>query len=246
MAPRARSSAEKTAGWRALAMILVPLVNLFGRHRVTHLERIPPAGAFVFTPNHVTNMDPLISAYVMWKAGRMPRFLAKAVLFRVPVFGALLRASGQIPVDRASRGADPLLAAGALLRDDLAVIVYPEGTLTRDPNEWPMRGKSGAVRLALQHDIPVIPMAHWGAQRIMPRYATRSFFGIPRPQVEILIGEPVDLSAWRGRTDATALAEATSALMQAITALVEELRGETAPRERWDPARHGQSEFGRP
>lgn len=244
MAPRARASAEKTALWRFLAGILIPLLNLFGRYRIHHLERIPAAGAFVFTPNHVTNVDPPIAAYTLWKAGRMPRFLAKAGLFRVPVFGALLRLTGQIPVERVGGSTASLVAAGRLVDAGRAVIIYPEGTLTRDPDEWPMRGKIGAARLALEHAIPVIPMAHWGAQRILPRYSSRlSFF--PRKKVEILIGEPVDLAAWAGRTDTAALTEATRAVMQAITALVEELRGETAPAKRWDPAEHGQPEFGR-
>jgi 1-acyl-sn-glycerol-3-phosphate acyltransferase len=244
MAPRARPSAEKTALWRFLAGILVPLLNSVGRYRIHHLEHIPATGAFVLTPNHVTNVDPLISAYVMWKAGRMPRFLAKASLFRVPVFGGLLRITGQVPVERASGGSDSLLAAGRLIAQDRGVIVYPEGTLTRDPDEWPMRGKTGAARLALLHDIPVIPMGHWGAQRILPRYSSKiSLF--PRKRVEILIGEPVDLAPWKGRSDPAALTEATRAVMQAITALVEELRAETAPPERWDPAEHGQPEFGR-
>jgi 1-acyl-sn-glycerol-3-phosphate acyltransferase len=108
-----------------------------------------------------------------------------------------------------------------------------------------MRGKSGAVRLALEHDIPIIPCAHWGAQEILPRYSKKlSLF--PRKDVEIIIGEPVDLSPWKDapRTSAT-FAAATNAVMQDVTALLEELRGEKAPVERWDPAAHGQTEFGR-
>ena len=82
-------------------------------------------------------------------------------------------------------------------------------------------------------------------QRILPRYAKRlSLF--PRKTVEFAIGESVDLSRWRGRPlDATALAEATEAVMVEITRLLEGLRGETAPAGRWDPAQRGQSETGR-
>ncbi len=108
-----------------------------------------------------------------------------------------------------------------------------------------MRGKSGAVRIALETGVPLIPAAHWGAQKILPRWGKRiSLF--PRKTVDIVIGEPLDLSSWHGKqTDAKALAEATLVVMQAITRLLEGLRGETAPVERWDPAAHGQSEFGR-
>src|SRR5690606_19691887 len=108
---------------------------------------------------------------------------------------------------------------------ELAVIVYPEGTLTRDPGEWPMRGKSGAVRLALDHGIPLVPAAHWGVQTILPRYGGRlSLF--PRKRVEMLVGAPLDLSPWAGRSDPEAYAEATTALMNEIARLLGELRGE--------------------
>jgi 1-acyl-sn-glycerol-3-phosphate acyltransferase len=109
-----------------------------------------------------------------------------------------------------------------------------------------MRGKFGAVRLALEHDIPLIAAASWGAQRVLPRWSKRiSLF--PRKDVEVIIGDEVDLSRWKGKAgDGKALAEATEVVMQEITALVEQLRGERAPKgPRWDPAEHGQSEFGR-
>ena len=108
-----------------------------------------------------------------------------------------------------------------------------------------MRGKSGAVRIALETGVPLIPAAHWGAQKILPRWSKR-FSLFPRKTVDIIIGEPLDMSRWAGRPlDSATLSEATLHVMQAITALLEGLRGETAPVERWDPAAHGQSEFGR-
>lgn len=243
----ARRGADKTVGWRVLVGVVAPFLLLLARYRVRNPERIPASGAFILSPNHMTNFDPLVTGYAVWKAGRVPRFLAKAGLFRVPVLGALLRGMGQIPVERAgvAVGSDPLAAAGRLVDEGLAVIVYPEGTLTRDPDLWPMRGKYGAVRLALEHGIPIIPCAHWGAQAVLPRYSKRlSVF--PRKNIDIVFGEPLDLSRWADapRTSAT-YAEATTALMNAITELLEQLRGQTAPPERWDPAKHGQAEIGR-
>lgn len=208
------------------------------------LDNIPKTGAFVLAPNHLSNFDSLTTAYLVWRAGRVPRFLGKASLFRVPVFGWLLRYTGQIPVERAGGGADPLAAANRLIVNDLAVVVYPEGTFTRDPNGWPMRGKQGAVRLALKHDIPLIPMAQWGVQKIMPTFGGGLSL-VPRKKVEMLVGTPLDLSKWSGRTDNEAYQQATLALMNAIAALVGQLRDEKAPGERWDPAAHGQTEFGR-
>jgi 1-acyl-sn-glycerol-3-phosphate acyltransferase len=110
---------------------------------------------------------------------------------------------------------------------------------------WPMRGKSGAVRIALEHGIPLIPAAHWGTQAVLPRYSKRlSVF--PRKTIRILFGEPLDLDDLRDRpVTQKVLTEATERLMTAITALLEDLRGETAPAERWNPSAHNQSEFGR-
>ena len=244
MVAAARRKPEKLIRWRIVAAVAIPIFEFFGRYRMRGLDNIPKRGAFVISPNHITNFDPLVVAYVIWRGGRVPRFLAKASLFRVPVFGALLRYTGQIPVERSGGGVDPLTAATRLIRDELAIIVYPEGTLTRDPDEWPMRGKNGAVRLALQHDIPLIPVAHWGVQKILPRYGGRLRF-FPRSDVDMLVGPPLDLSRWAGRTDTAAHVEATTALMNEIARLVGELRGETPRGERWDPAAHGQSEYGK-
>jgi 1-acyl-sn-glycerol-3-phosphate acyltransferase len=238
---------EKTAAWRFFAALVVPAVLFLTRFRFRNAERIPAEGSFLMVSNHYSDFDPLVTAYTLWKHGRAPHYLAKASLFRVPIVGGAFRATDQVPVERAVGGAAPLAAAKQLIDKRLALVIYPEGTLTREPDLWPMRGKFGAARLALQHGIPVIPSASWGAQRVLPRWSKRiSLF--PRKQVEVIIGEPLDLSQWAGQHESgTALAEATDLMMEAITDLLEELRGESAPDgPRWDPAEHGQSEFGKP
>lgn len=211
-----------------------------------NVERIPTSGPFILAANHITDFDPLVTAYTLWHHGRVPHYLAKASLFRVPVIGWAFRVTGQVAVERARRGHSSTISQGERLIDEgLALVIYPEGTLTRDPDLWPMRGKSGAVRIALETGVPLIPAAHWGAQNILPRWARRIRL-FPRKTVDIVIGEPLDLSRWRGQPlDAATLSDATLYVMQAITALLEELRGETAPAERWDPAAHGQTPFGR-
>ena len=229
-----------------MAAIGVPPMNLMAKLRLSGVENVPKTGAFVLAPNHYSEIDPLVIGVAMWKIGRMPRYMAKASLFKVPVIGRLLRASGQIPVERAgSRGSDPLAAAKQIAAQGLAVVSYPEGTLTRDPDLWPMRGKTGAVRTALEQGIPVIPAAHWGTQLVMPRYAKKiSFF--PRKTIDVRFGPAVDLSAFADRKlDSATLTEATEVVMAAITAIFEDLRGETAPVERWDPAQHNQKDTGR-
>lgn len=236
---------EKTPIFRFCAALVLPFMHFVGKYPIRGAENVPATGAFVLAPNHYSNIDPLVIALAMYKLGRMPRYLAKASLFRVPIVGFLLRKTGQIPVERAGRNAsDPLEQAGRIAHEGLAVVIYPEGTLTREPNYWPMRGKFGAVRTALESGVPLIPAASWGAQEILPRYSKRiSLF--PRKTATTLFGEPVDLSEFAGKPlDGATLAAATDRLMDAITALLEQLRGEKAPAERWNPVTHGQSEIG--
>lgn len=249
---RSRPSAEKrrpSMFW-LLAVLILPVWSLMVRYRFTPRSALPQTGPFILAPNHYSEIDPIVMGAGVWHLGRLPRFMAKASLFKVPVLGWLLRSSGQIPVERAGAGrggasANPMGAAGELIEREAGVIVYPEGTLTRDPELWPMRGKSGAVRLALESGIPLIPVAHWGTQRLMPRYGKR-IRPFPRKTIHISVGEPIDLSAFAGKPlDARTVAAATDLLMVKITELLAELRGETPPDERWDPAKHQQSETGR-
>ena len=240
-----KPKSEKTAIFRAFAFLLIPFMELVGRYRLHGTENVPATGSVVVAPNHYSDIDPIVIGYAMYKLKRMPRFLAKASLFRVPVLGWMLTKAGQVPVERTgSTGADPLAAARRIAAAGHAVVIYPEGTLTRDPDLWPMRGKFGAVRTALDAGIPLIPVVSWGAQKILPRYGRISLF--PRKDVDIVFGPPIDLTPFQGRsTDAAALAEATTLLMNTLAAMLGELRGETPPVERWDPAEHGQSETGR-
>ncbi len=239
-------TAEKTPIFRILAAIVVPLMGAISKMEIENPEKMPREGAFVLAPNHYSNLDPLVMALAVWKLGRAPRFLAKASLFSVPVVGAALRGTGQIPVERAgsNRTNEPLRAANELVANGHCIIIYPEGTLTRDPDLWPMRGKTGAVRMALEQKIPLIPSAHWGTQLVMPRYAKKiSLF--PRKTIRITFGDPVDLSAFAGLPlDASTLRAATEVVMADITKLVEGLRRETAPVDRWNPTQHKQSETG--
>lgn len=248
MGSRSTETTRPSLFW-PLAAIVVPLISLLAKIRITGGEKLPRDGAFVLAPNHYSEFDPLIVAVAVWRTGRAPRFMAKESLFRVPVLGWVLRHTGMIPVARsssASAAKQTLRQSAELVEHGRGVIVYPEGTLTRDPDMWPMRGKSGAVRLALTDDIPLIPMAHWGTQEIMGRYQKGLSLWPLRKRVEVVIGDPVDVSDLRGRaSEAAALTEATDRLMNAITALLEGLRDEKAPAERWNPASHGQKETGR-
>lgn len=181
--------------------------------------------------NHVSQLDPLTLAHAIYDGGRrLPRYLAKAELFGLPVIGWVLRLGGQIPVRRGTRdAAASLRAAQAALAAGELVVIYPEGTCTRDPNGWPMAGKTGVARLALGCDVPVIPVAHWGAHRILGYRSKRPNL-VGRKQVQAIAGAPIDLSGYRGIAPTNdVLREVTDLLMAQVKELLGQLRGETPP-----------------
>lgn len=230
------------------ATIAMPFVGLTVRFRFHDREKMPPNGPVIIAPNHYSNIDPVVMGVGVWYLKRAPRFMAKASILRIPVLGWLLRMSGQIPVERggsSSKSVQSLKAARELVSKGRALIVYPEGSLTRDSDLWPMRGKSGAVRLALELNIPIVPVAHWGTQAVMGRYSNKIHL-FPRHDVHVKVGDAVDLSEYSGKPlDAKLLAAATAKVMDEITRLLEDLRGEKAPAQRWDPSQHNQSETGK-
>ena len=215
-----------------LHAVLRPLTKRDWRHQ----EKVPQTGGLVLVANHISNVDPLaIGQYVAF-SGRWPRFLAKASLFGVPVLGAVLRGCAQIPVQRSSAAAqDALGAAVTAVRNGRAVVVYVEGTITLDPDLWPMRGRTGAARIALQTGAPVIPLGQWGAQDIMHGKKIHFPKILPRKTLRVVAGDPVPLDDLRAvPMTAAVLAEATDRMLDAVTALVAELRQEPPPAERHD------------
>jgi 1-acyl-sn-glycerol-3-phosphate acyltransferase len=178
----------------------------------------------------------------------MPRYLAKSGLFKNRALATFLRAAGQIPVERLSKNAIGAFdAAVQAVRAGECVVVYPEGTLTRDPDLWPMVGKSGAARIALETGAPVIPIGQWGAHNLLYPYAKRPR-PFPRKRIKMKVGDPVpldDLAAVQPRT-LRVINEATARIMDALTALVADLREEKAPAERFDPRKAGVRQTGNP
>jgi 1-acyl-sn-glycerol-3-phosphate acyltransferase len=230
-----------------VAFFLIPLVRLMFGLRVKGLEKLPKTGSYVLVSNHVTNVDALAVAYFVYvKLNRAPHFLAKESLFRIPVIGRILLAAGQIPVYRSSgqRNDEPLRVAHEYLKRGHMIGIFPEGTLTRDPDMWPMRGKSGAVRLALDTNVPVYPIAHWGSHHILPTYGSKFRPGFWK-RVDLTVGNEIDLTDYRNKKlTPEELNTATEKVMVEITHLVEELRGEKAPEKRWSPEQSGQTTHG--
>jgi 1-acyl-sn-glycerol-3-phosphate acyltransferase len=228
--------------WQRVAVfVVVPVLRLWTRRSWTGLENVPPSGGLIIAPNHISHFDPLVVAHFVYGAGRWPRFLAKASVFKVPLVGAFLRKVLQIPVERGSveavKSLDALVDA---LQQGGAVIIYPEGTTTREPDLWPMRGKTGAARLALLTGAPVIPVAHWGAQRVFdPR--TKKLSLRPRAPITVTAGKPVDLSRWEGEAPTRAvLDQMTDAIMTDVRDLLGEVREAEPPPLFQPPARRSE------
>lgn len=221
--------------WRLAQVVVLPLFSAFVTLRIRPGSALPQEGPFIVAPNHYSEIDPVVMGIAVWRLGRTPRFLAKASLFRIPVVGMLLHKTGQIPVEREVGASAAIDAAHRLMDQGQGVIVYPEGTLTRQADLWPMRGKTGAVRMALEAGIPLYPAAHWGTQDLMARYGKKISVW-PRPRIDVVVGEAMDLSPYQGVPVTRELAESlTHELMLRIQDLVAELRGESAPGDIYQP-----------
>jgi 1-acyl-sn-glycerol-3-phosphate acyltransferase len=220
-------------GWAwtvIVALLYAPFSALF-KLRYLHLDRLPQQGAVIVVLNHVSHVDPFLISKLILDGARRPRFLAKDAIFDVPVVGAAMRAMGHIPVRRGTTDAvQSLSAAVDLLHRGGVIVLHPEGTVTRDPDGWPMSGKTGAARLAmLAPDALVVPVAQWGVQESVDLYHKKLKL-VPRPRHTMSVGEPIDLSAFRDRdpTNKT-LREITDVIMRRLRDDVASLRGLPAP-----------------
>ena len=218
------------------ASVMRPILNAIVKRDWRGAEKLPKSGPAIVVCNHLSYLDPLTFSHFLYNNGRAPRYLGKESVFRIPVIGWVIKGAGQIPVSRESKDAvKGYEHAIAVLKAGHLLGVYPEGTLTRDENLWPMKGKTGVARLALQTGVPVYPCASWGPEKVIPPYGKKIKL-FPRTKVSVIMGDPVDLSKWQGRAeDPSAVEEATDAIMDAITGLLEVIRGEKAPVVRFDP-----------
>jgi 1-acyl-sn-glycerol-3-phosphate acyltransferase len=217
--------------WRRFAVLTIkPVLQVMTVRDWRGTEHIPRTGGFLLVANHISHADPLISGHFLYDAGRWPRFLAKSSLFKLPVIGPFLRAVGQIPVHRGTvDAARALEVAVEAVRSGHGVIIYPEGTTTREPDLWPMQGKTGAARLWLATGVPVVPLVMWGPERIFdPRTQRLKLLG--RTRVTVVAGPPVDLSKWSGApVTSRTLTEITDAIMLHLRDMLVGIRGGTPP-----------------
>lgn len=230
--------------WVVAVGIVKPVLLATTKHQWEGGEKIPESGGAVIALNHVSEIDPFTAAHIVWDYGRRPSYLAKAGLFK-GALGKFLRAAGQIPVDRKA-GAAAFDEAVKAVNGGSLVVVYVEGSITKDPTGWPMRGKSGAARIALATGAPVYPVGQWGAQELLPAYSLKPNL-VGRKMIQMKIGDPVDLKDLEVQDHSVAVVnEATDRIMKAIVGLVADIREEEPPSELFDPKKAGINETGDP
>ena len=185
------------------------------RFTVTGAEHVPRTGGAVMAINHVSYLDFTFAGLAARPAGRLVRFMAKKEIFDHPVAGPLMRGMRHIEVDRTGAAADSYRRAVAALAAGELVGVFPEATISEsyDLKEF----KTGAVRLALEAAVPVLPVVLWGGQRILTK-GRRPVLTRGTP-VRIVVGEPYVVPPG---TDPVA---ATADLKARMGRLLQEARG---------------------
>lgn len=218
-------------GYRIAVLLLWPLLMLFTKRDWRGFDQLDDLdGGLIVATNHTSWFDPLPVAHALWAHDRPPRFLGKESVFRVPIVGWVISNAGQIRVYRESAEAIAAFRDAVTAVDHgECVVVYPEGTITRDPHLWPMEGKTGAVRIALASGKPLFPMVQWGPQAVMGPYK-KELKLFPRKTMHVWLGKPIDLSEFANQEwTPQILHRATEKLMRALTEMQAEIRGERPP-----------------
>ena len=228
---RARGNRQRLGFWYRLVIVIVkPLLLVLTKRDWRGAENIPTEGGIIVAANHVSEIDPLVVGHFLVDLNRAPRFLAKSELFRKPPMKWIAEGAKQIPVNRRATDASAALAPAveALQRGE-CVFIYPEGSATRDPDMWPMKSRTGIARVALTSGAPVIPIAMWGPQEVLPYKARRPKL-FPRRTMALLVGPPVDLAPFFGKPMTSELLHAaTDTIMRRIADQLGEIRGEKPP-----------------
>lgn len=194
------------------------------------LENLPAHGGAVVAINHTGYLDFTFAGLPAAGVGRKVRFMAKQEVFDNKFGGPLMRGMRHIPVDRAN-GAESFDAAVAALKAGELVGVYPEATISRsfELKEF----KTGAARMAIAADVPIIPHIVWGAQRIWTKGHPKKMWR-PKVPISIAVGEPI-----MPTLPPAELTELLRSRMHQLLLQVQDAYGPYPPGEFWVPHRLG-------
>ena len=201
--------------------ILVPFLTLLFRWRLIGAENIPKQGPVIVACNHISYFDPLCHAYMINRGKRKCRFFAKAELWKNPFLKFVLTHAHQIPVERGTGETGPVEKAIEWLGKGELVVIYPEATITTNPDLTPMQGKTGVGRVALATGAPVVPIAVWGSHWVRPK--KRKPVQKWRRLIVLEAGEPMRFDDLKGKDEAEAAREVTDRVVGELDRLVREL-----------------------
>jgi 1-acyl-sn-glycerol-3-phosphate acyltransferase len=176
----------ETGFTRFIKALFRPFTNSLAKLECVGFENVPTNGPCIVAANHFSFFDVI---YMGIYLPRYPHFMAKKELYEYPLFGWAIRHLGSFPVYRGERDAWALSQAGRVLEAGQILFMFPEGTRSGRKAQL-RRGKPGAVKLALEHRAPIIPVAIWGTQDFK--------LGWKRMTVNIQIGEPLDVVSMAG------------------------------------------------
>lgn len=174
---------------------------------VTGVEKLTPGQSYIYMPNHQSNADiPLL-------LGRLPvqfRWLAKAELFKIPIFGRAMRSVGYISIDRSNRKSafESLARAARTIRNGTSLLIFPEGTRSRDG--WLLPFKKGGFVLAVDAGVPIVPVVIRGTRDIIPK----GHFMIRSAPVTMQILDPVETSEYTRKSKDALLERIRTVLLE--------------------------------
>jgi 1-acyl-sn-glycerol-3-phosphate acyltransferase len=162
-----------------------PVVRWVFRLRDEGVEHLPPEGGYVLAANHTSNLDPWPLGLPLWPR-RFLRFMAKSELFWWPM-GPVITAGGAFPVRRGERDIEAIQTAVELARKGHVVAMFPHGTRERKGlvKKYQPRAHTGAARIALLADVPLVPAAIGGTDRLTRLGPLRVRYGKPIPVHDI-------------------------------------------------------------
>lgn len=196
---------------RALHWVVRNLVNLLVRLRCEGFNNLPSSGPYIVVANHLAFWDaPIIYALV---GGPQLSGWAAEKYRHNPIWGTILRMGSGIFIERGAVDRDALTGAVAWLRRGQVFGIAPEGT--RSKTGGLARGKSGVVYIAQQTGAPIVPMAHYGTERV-----TRTWLRLRRPVVMVRLGKPFVLPPLAAAERSAGLREQADLVMCHIGALL--------------------------
>jgi 1-acyl-sn-glycerol-3-phosphate acyltransferase len=163
------------------------------RVSVQGLAHVDPSRSYIYMSNHQSNFDiPVLLAHLPVQF----RWLAKAELFKIPIFGRAMRGAGYIRIDRFNRKSaiESLKEAAAKMKDGVSVMIFPEGTRSRDGNIRPF--KKGGFVMAVDTGVPVVPVILQGTWPIMAKSSWRINTG----EVSLHVEMPIDTTGYTRET----------------------------------------------